>query len=107
MTSIAINSKKDKNLIYYLSDFSPEHFEKNVPAHLQDNFAIDLFNLGRGNPENVDKLKVIIEDCAHPAVQAAYKDSHASLGRFLAACGVRSPLYVYTIDSDFYNKAKK
>ena len=107
MTSIAINSKTNKGLIYYFSDFSPEHFGNNVPAHFNDNFVIDLFNLGRGDPKNRDKLKVIIDDCAHPEVKAAYNDSHASLGRFLGALGIRSPLYVYTSDNDFYSKSRK
>lgn len=106
MTFIDITSKTKHKVIYYFTDFSPKNFGKavgQVPAHLRDNFEVNLFD-NRDNPSNRKKLREVINDCTHPEIEASYDTSPESLGRFLKEFGIQSPVYIYKVDLEFYAK---
>ncbi|MBI2631792.1 hypothetical protein HYW75_02205 [Candidatus Pacearchaeota archaeon] len=96
---VDIKSRTNKDISYCFSDRSPEGLLKDSP-HLADNFSYDP-----SKPVNREKFREVINDLAHPEIQAAFEDGFNSVVRFFKAFNIKTkPLYIYRIDRTFYEQ---
>jgi hypothetical protein len=97
---VSFKSRTNKDIIYSFSDTSSEGLVKSFP-HLADNFSFDP-----SNPVNEAGYIKVINDCAHPEIQAAMKVGGLEVvTRFIGAFGIKAqPFHVYRINQRFYKQ---
>ena len=101
MTGVEIKSRSKKGEIcYHFSDLDAATIRGGIPAHLTNYFPFNFTNL-EGDRERVTE---VLRDCAHPELQALLEDGLQPVGRFLKAFGLKDPMFVYTIDTRFYQR---
>jgi len=101
---LTVSSRTNRDISYSFSDKSPAGLVEAFP-HLGDNFALDS---SKFNYEAEVRFEKVIGDCAHPDLEVSMKYGIQSVIGFIKAFGIRAnPLYVYTINRNFYKERAK
>ena len=100
-------SKTDKGKIYFfesLGFINENHIEKGtfngIPGKLESTLLVPSIRNPHLNV--VQDIKRILDDCAHPGLNAAYESGNDSLANFLKASGVFDDyIHIHTIRASY------